>query len=83
MDDVYAYYVWLPGKVRGVTVRKDGDYIVFINEYISDDERKKVLKHELKHIRYNHLYNDCLAVCLCEKEAVASTQIIKEILYEN
>lgn len=83
MDDVYAYYVWLPGKVKGATVRKDGDYIVFINEALSEDERNNVLKHELKHVRYNHLYNDCIAVCLCEREAVTSTQKIKGILYEN
>ena len=70
MDDVYAYYVWLPSKVRGVTVRKDRDYIIFINETLSDEERKKVLEHETKHIKYNHLYNDCITILSCEKEAV-------------
>jgi len=68
MDDVYAYYVSLP-MVRGVTVMKCGDYIVFINESLSIDERKITLKHEIRHINYNHLYDDCMAITACEHEA--------------
>lgn len=70
MGDVYAYYVPFPGKIKGLTVLKEGDYIVFINEALSDEERKKALGHETRHINYKHLYDDCIPILACEKEAI-------------
>lgn len=68
MDDVYVYCISLP-MVKGVTVMKRGDYIVFINESLSIEERKKTLEHEIRHIKFNHLYNDCITLTACEQEA--------------
>lgn len=69
MDNVYVYRIPLPGKVKGLTVLKNGDYIVFINENLCEETQNIALQHELRHIKYNHLYNDCINVPICECQA--------------
>ena len=69
MGDTYIYTVALPGHVKGVTVLKDSDYIVLINEALSEREREKALQHELRHIKKNHLYDDAIGIEDCESEA--------------
>jgi Zn-dependent peptidase ImmA (M78 family) len=55
--------------VPGVTVLdEDGNYNVYINARLSYEQRKEVLKHELKHIGKDHFYKD-ISVIECEKEA--------------
>lgn len=56
MIDVYIYRYPLPSKVKGVLLERD-DYIVFVNEYLSETEQAKAIKHELKHIEYGHIYD--------------------------
>ena len=62
MGDVFIHRVSLPGKVRGVTAVKDGDYIVFVNENLCDQTQAKAVAHELLHIKLNHFYNEKTAV---------------------
>ena len=71
MDDVFVRYLNLPVTVNAVTVvDDDGTYNVYINERLSFFEQKRALKHELCHIRKNHLYN-ADSVELCENTAKA------------
>ena len=66
LDDVFIYKVALPGNVKGVTILKDGDYIVFINCQLCEETQRKALRHELSHIKNNHLYTDLINVNMCE-----------------
>ena len=68
IDCVYIYTVDLPSSVNGVTVVKNGDYIVFINQNKCLAKQKLALKHELKHINRGHLYSDIKFVGDCENE---------------
>jgi hypothetical protein len=68
MNDVFIYKVPLPAKIKGATILKDDDYIVFINELLSEISQEKALNHELRHIKHNHLY-DLRSVKVCEVEA--------------
>ena len=67
MNEVYIYKVPLPGKIKGCVAVKDDDYIVFINESLSEEQGKKALDHELDHIRKRHQYTEKPAV-QCERE---------------
>lgn len=41
----------LPLSIRGFTREDvDGNYLVFINDNLSDERKRKTLIHELKHI---------------------------------
>lgn len=66
IDGVYIYTVDLPSSANGVTVVKNGDYIVFINQNKCLAKQKLALKHELKHINRGHLYSDIKFVGDCE-----------------
>ena len=68
IDGVYIYTVDLQSSVNGVTVVKNGDYIVFINQNKCLAKQKLALKHELKHINRGHLYSDIKFVGDCENE---------------
>lgn len=51
----------LPPAVRGVVrPNDDGSYTIYINSVLSVETRRKVLTHELKHIKKDHLYTDDL-----------------------
>ena len=68
IDGVYIYTADLPSSVNGVTVIKNGDYIVFINQNKCPAKQKLALKQELKHISRGHLYSDIKFVGDCENE---------------
>jgi Zn-dependent peptidase ImmA (M78 family) len=51
MKDVFIHVIPLPVSVRGVTVTdENNDYNIYINANLSQDQQKKALEHELKHI---------------------------------
>ena len=67
MDEVIIRLIDM--DVPGVTVLdSDGNYNVYINARLSFEQRKDVLRHELKHIGKEHFYKD-MSVIECEKEA--------------
>ncbi len=69
MDDIIYRLVKLPNKINAVTViDENGDYNVYINENLTYEEQLKSYKHEKKHIKKNHFYQD-KAIDKCEKEA--------------
>ena len=67
MGDIFIRIIKL--STPGVTVLDaDGNYNVYINEDLSEEERRKVADHELEHIKRDHFYSD-KSVAECEKEA--------------
>lgn len=59
----------LPARVNAVTVVDDnGDFNIYVNENLSIEEQRRAYKHELEHIRQNHLFIN-KPVEECEEEA--------------
>ena len=59
----------LPARVNAVTVvDNNGDFNIYVNEALSIEEQRRAYKHELEHIRRNHLFDD-KPVEVCEEEA--------------
>lgn len=59
MNDYYLRIVKLPRRVEGVTVvNNDGTFSIYLNELLSEEERRETLDHELRHIRLEHFYNE-------------------------
>ena len=60
----------LPARVNAVTVVDDnGDFNIYVNEQLSIEEQRRAYKHELEHIRQNHLFiNKPVEECEAEAE---------------
>ncbi len=59
----------LPARVNAVTVvDANGDFNIYVNEQLSIEEQRRAYKHELEHIRRNHLFIN-KPVEECEEEA--------------
>lgn len=68
--DYFVRYIDFPERVEGVTVpNNDGTFDIYINRQICPNKQQLKLKHELRHIRNNHFYNDILSIRSIEKEA--------------
>ena len=59
MNSVIVRIVDLPIVMRGA-VREDenGDYNIYINARLSEDQRVAAFRHEIDHIRRGHLDDD-------------------------
>lgn len=57
VDCVFIRCIDLPAKVRGVTVKYQDDFYVFINSCLCSHTQRKVVEHEIRHIKMNHFYN--------------------------
>lgn len=58
-DDIAIRFIDLPASIRGFVVCDADDYKnVYVNARLSYDEQKRVIAHELAHIRNNDFYND-------------------------
>ena len=69
MIDYYVRLVVLPRRVEGVTVpNSDGGFSVYIDALLSEEQRRRVLEHELEHIEKEHFYVD-MPVSRMEKQA--------------
>lgn len=52
MEDIIVRIINLPLLVKGVTIpSNDGIFNIYINALYSHDAQKKILEHELKHIK--------------------------------
>lgn len=60
MTDEYRVYMMpFPGTIKAaVKVDAEGYPSIYINDALSPEARKRALKHELRHIERNDLYND-------------------------
>lgn len=57
MDAVIVRMIDLPYSVHGLTVKdEEGDYNVYVNARLSDDQRAAAFRHEIEHIKKGHLY---------------------------
>ena len=68
MGDVFIHRVALPPKVKGLIIKRNDDYIIFINEALSDAEQRKAILHELSHLENYHLEQDILSAPECENQ---------------
>ena len=71
MDDIFVYFLPLPGKVKEcVTMNEDGSYSVFIKESLSPEDKLRAYKHAQRHIQCLHFENrDVKSVQEVEREA--------------
>lgn len=59
MDCVIIRLVDLPATVHGMTIiDTEGDYNVYINARLSEDDRVEAYRHEIEHIRLGHFYDE-------------------------
>lgn len=69
MNEIIIREVDIDPRIGGF-VKEDpnGDYNVYISVYLSDAKKVATVKHELEHIKGNHLHSD-LPVWLLEHKA--------------
>lgn len=66
----FTRYLPLPMTVEGVTIpNDDGTFDIYINEYLPPERQEDALRHELRHITKDHLYDDTRPVEQLEREA--------------
>ena len=69
-NDVYVRFVPLPMKVEGVTTSNpDGSCNIYINCMLSRRTQIEALRHEVNHVKKNHLFDDVKTLAQKEKEA--------------
>ena len=69
-NDVYVRFVPLPMKVEGVTTSNpDGSCNIYINCMLGRKAQIEALRHEVNHVKRNHLFDDVKSVEQKEKEA--------------
>ncbi len=58
MDRIFIRGIALPGSVRGASVKTDDDdFVVFVNTNLCPAAQKRAARHEIRHIRLEHFYN--------------------------
>lgn len=57
MNSIFINAIDLPAKVRGVTVKYQDDFYVFINDCLCPETQQKAVEHEIRHIKMDHFYN--------------------------
>lgn len=65
--NIRVYEAYLPGRVKGYSVYKDGYYTIVINAILDKKQQIKEYKHELAHITKKH-HESSLPVDLLEIE---------------
>ena len=66
----YIHYVELPASVEGITVpNDDGTFDIYINATLPTEKQETAARHELEHIRRDHMYDDVRPVTDLENEA--------------
>lgn len=59
MERIILRTIPLPAAVEGVTVKDENDdYNVYLNARLGEGARRRVLAHELRHIRHGHFFAD-------------------------
>ena len=68
MNETFLRVVTLPHRVRAVVaLDENGDYNIYVNTLLSQDERIRAFEHERSHIAAAHFYTE-LPAAVCEKE---------------
>jgi Zn-dependent peptidase ImmA (M78 family) len=59
MNEVFVRFVTLPTAVRAFTMPdEEGDYNIYINTALSDEQKRASLIHEQSHIARDDFYKD-------------------------
>lgn len=58
MNQIFIRGADLPGRVRGVTVQVEDDFIVMINSCLCPETQREATAHEIRHIKLDHFYHD-------------------------
>lgn len=59
----------LPGGVNGfLTEMPDGRLVIYVNQRLSDEDRRLTLMHEAGHVALNHLHRLDMSAQECEEE---------------
>lgn len=70
MNEVITRIVDLPIPFRGaVKEDENGDYNIYINGRLAQDQQAVALRHELRHVKYGHLDDDVKSLEVKEMEA--------------
>lgn len=76
MNRIFIRRIYMPGKVRGVTIAApDDDFVVFINDALRPEVQRAAAEHELRHIKLDHFYDDD-PVVISELEASKNFEIL-------
>ena len=68
--NIFVRTVPLPEAVRAVVLpNDDGTFDIYINESLPPERQEDALRHELRHITKDHLYDDISPVEQLEREA--------------
>ena len=79
MDNYIVRIVRLPRTVRGFTIPdENGDYNIYLNDRLCDEDLVKAYDHEVQHIEAGHFYDDTKTVAEKEAEVYAHSQETKE-----
>lgn len=64
INDIYIHETRLPYKIRAMVMAEghSGDYVICVNDYLSDEAKLKAIEHEMRHIKEEHLYSEECAV---------------------
>lgn len=58
MDAVIIRKIDLPIGINGITVLdENGDYNIYINDKLSNDQQCEAFRHEIEHIKQGHFYS--------------------------
>lgn len=75
MNDIFVRLIELPPAINAFTVLdSDGNYNVYLNDRLGEEEKKRAYRHELAHILDGHFYRD-IPVVECERIAKESERI--------
>ncbi len=59
MNEVFVRFIALPAAVRAFTMPdEEGDYNIYINTTLSDEQKKLSFLHEQRHIARDDFYKD-------------------------
>ena len=73
--DVFVRIISMPCRVRGIVIpNDDGTFSVYINERLDHVARHKAYEHELRHIAFDHFYDE-KTIAEVESEASSGAQV--------
>ncbi|MDD4565531.1 MAG: hypothetical protein PHE79_08700 [Eubacteriales bacterium] len=60
MNDIFIQEIRMPYKVRAMIMldRENDDYVIYVNDYLSEEARLRAIEHEREHIGKGHLYSE-------------------------
>lgn len=77
MGDFFYRLIRMPGGCRGFVLEDpDGNYNVYINECLSDEQKRITARHELDHIRHGDLHKEDPAHIIESQERERKSQFL-------